>query len=176
MGLHRDAPPALVERRRVIVVFDLAAFTKAVNALEAIELARLIHDFYDVAGSTVAAHGGVVVKFVGDGCLALFGDDDVAAALKCVDAVAVALPSLGRAHGVSLELGANVHRSVVVEGEFGSGASRAHDVIGAAVIHAYRMGAGPGLRISEPVYRRLPNDQRRSWDKRQPPATYTRRS
>lgn len=174
MGFHR-ASPALVERRRVIVVFDLAAFTKAVTALGGMELARLVSDFYDVAGTTVAAHGGVVVKFVGDGCLALFDDEDVPAALACVDAVAAALPSLGRAHGVPLELGANVHRAVVVEGELGSGASRAHDVIGPAVIHAYRMGAGAGLRISEPVYRRLPNDQRRSWDKRQPPATYTRR-
>jgi adenylate cyclase len=176
MAVHRRTSPTLVEHRRVIVVVDLAAFTKAVTSLGAMELARLIDDFYDVAGSAVAAHGGVVVKFVGDGCLALFDDDDVPAALRCVDAIAAALPALGRTHGVALELGANVHRSVVVEGELGSGASRAHDVIGPGVIHAYRMGAGAGVRISEPVYRQLPNDQRHSWDKRQPPATYTRRT
>jgi adenylate cyclase len=175
MGLHPAAPSTLVERRRVLVVMDLAAFTRAVAALEAMELAQLVHDFYDVAGREVEATGGVVVKFVGDGCLALFDDEDVPAALRCVEAVAEELPALGRRHGVELELGANVHRSVVVEGEFGSGASRAHDVIGPAVIHAYRMGSGPGVRISEPVYRRLPNDQRGPWRKRQPPATYARR-
>ena len=176
MGLPERAPPVLVERRRVLVVIDLAGFTKAVAGLGTMELARLVHDFYDVAGAAVATHGGVVVKFVGDGCLALFDDEAVPAALQCVEAVATALPSLGRAHGVELELGANVHRSVVVEGTFGSGAGQAHDVIGPAVIHAYRMGSGRGLRISEPVYRRLPNDQRHSWQKRQPPATYSRRT
>ena len=30
-------------------------------------------------------------------------------------------------------------------------------------------GCGPGIRISEPVFRRLPNDQRGAWKKRQPP-------
>ena len=175
MGVLSTAPPTLVERRRVIVVMDLAGFTRAVSALGATELAELVHDFYDVAGSTVEAHGGVVVKFVGDGCLALFGDEDVPSAVACVEAVTAALPALSAAHGVELELGANVHRSVVVEGELGTGASRAHDVIGPAVIHAYRMGSGAGMRISEPVYRRLPNDQRGPWMKRQPPATYVRR-
>ena len=176
MGVLSTAPPNLVERRRVIVVMDLAGFTRAVSALGAMELAELVHDFYDVAAATVEAHGGVVVKFVGDGCLALFGDEDVASAVGCVEAVTAALPALSAAHGVELGLGANVHRSVVVEGELGSGASRAHDVIGPAVIHAYRMGSGAGVRISEPVYRRLPNDQRSPWMKRQPPATYARRT
>ena len=176
MALHRDAAPMLEERRRVIVVLDLAGFTRAVSALGGMELARLVDDFYVVADASVVEHGGRVVKFVGDGCLALFPDDAVGGALRCVDAVAAGLPALGRDHGVALELGANVHRSVVVEGQFGGGSSRSFDVIGPGVIHAYRMGGGPGVRISEPVYRQVPNDHRRHWEKRQPPATYTRRA
>ena len=70
MGVLSTAPPTLVERRRVIVVMDLAGFTRAVSALGAMELAELVHDFYDVAAATVEAHGGVVVKFVG---VAAFG-------------------------------------------------------------------------------------------------------
>jgi hypothetical protein len=62
--------------------------------------------------------------------------------------------------------------ATIIEGEYGAGRSAAFDVIGAGVIHAFRMGAGPGIRISEPVFRRLPNDQRRAWHKRQAPATY----
>ena len=176
MALHRDAAPMLEERRRVIVVLDLAGFTKVVGALGAMELARLVDGFYELAGAAVVEHGGRVVKFVGDGCLALFPDDAVDGALRCVDAVAAGLPALGRAHGVALELGATVHRSVVVEGPFGGGSSRRFDVIGPGVIHAYRMGGGPGVRISEPVYRQVPNEHRRAWEKRQPPATYTRRA
>ena len=175
MALHRNASPTLAERRRVIVVLDLAGFTRAVGGLGAMELAQLVDDFYVVADAAVVEHGGRVVKFVGDGCLALFADDHVEGALGCIDAVASGLPALTRAHGVALELGANVHRSVVVEGEFGGGSSRGFDVIGPGIIHAYRMGSGAGIRISEPVYRQVPNEQRRAWEKRQPPATYTRR-
>jgi hypothetical protein len=35
------------------------------------------------------------------------------------------------------------------------------------------MGGGTGVRISEPVYRRLPDDRRGRWQKQKPPATYT---
>jgi hypothetical protein len=45
--------------------------------------------------------------------------------------------------------------------------------MGAGVIHVFRMGAGPGVRISEPVYRKLPSGERTPWRKNQPPATYT---
>jgi hypothetical protein len=58
----------------------------------------------------------------------------------------------------------------VVEGEFG--AEGVYDVVGAGVIHTFRMGSGPGVRISEPVYRKLPSARRGSWSKHQPPATY----
>ena len=68
---------------------------------------------------------------------------------------------LGAEFGIALDLGANVHMATIIEGEYGAGRSAAFDVIGAGVIHAFRMGAGPGIRISEPVFRRLPNDQRR---------------
>jgi hypothetical protein len=74
--------------------------------------------------------------------------------------------------GVALDIGANVHLARIVEGHFGSGPSASFDVMGAGVLHAFRMGAGPGVRISEPIYRKLPNDQRRGWRKHQPPATF----
>ncbi len=43
----------------------------------------------------------------------------------------------------------------------------------AGVLHVFRMGAGPAIRVSEPVYRKLPNDERGGWAKHQAPATYT---
>jgi hypothetical protein len=46
-------------------------------------------------------------------------------------------------------------------------------VLGAGVNHVFRMGSGPGIRVSEPVYRKLPSDERAPWTKRQAPATYT---
>ena len=71
------------------------------------------------------------------------------------------------------DLGANVHLATVVTGRFGVGSAATDDVVGVGVIHTYRMGAGPGIRISEPVYRKLASGERSPWRKHQPPATYT---
>jgi adenylate cyclase len=161
------------EARRVILVADLAGFTRAVGPLESTALAELVHRFYTAAAARVEDHGGRVVKFVGDGCLALFDEDAAPVAVACARDLGVAVLELGSEFGISLDVGANVHMATIIEGEYGAGRSAAFDVIGAGVIHAYRMGGGPGIRISEPVFRRLPNDQRGAWHKRQAPATYT---
>ena len=174
MALADTSPAALTERRRVISLFDLAGFTRAVAGLETMDLARLVDRFYVVAAQLVEQHGGRAVKFVGDACLAVFRDTAGPAAVACAADLTEAVRLLGRQFGVDLDVGANVHLAVVVEGEFGSGPSRSFDLIGAGVIHVFRMGSGPGIRISEPVYRQLPNDRRSAWTKRQPPATYTR--
>ncbi len=163
----------LVERRRVMLMVDLAGFTRAVAALSATELAQLVDRFYCLAAEAVESAGGEVVKYVGDGCLAIFDEADAVAAVACARGLAGPVATLGRDFSIDLDVGANIHLSVVVEGEFGRGASRSHDIIGPGVIHTFRMGAGPGVRISEPVYRKQPNDQRSKWKKRQPPATYT---
>jgi class 3 adenylate cyclase len=112
-----------------------------------------------------------VVKFVGDGCLAVFEPTDAVRAIDAADALRSRVRELGSAHDVELDLGANIHLSTVAEGEFGS--ARIHDVVGMGVVHTFRMGSGAGTRISEPVYRKLPSERRSPWHKHQPPATYT---
>ena len=155
-----------------MVMVDLAGFSKAIAPLSSMQLAELVDAFYRLMADAIESHGGRVIKFVGDGCLAVFDEADAVAAVSCVGDVVEPIRALGRAHGVALDLGANVHLSVVVEGDLGG---RSADIIGAGVVHVFRMGAGPGIRISEPVYRKLPNDERREWAKHQPPATYTLR-
>jgi hypothetical protein len=71
-----------------------------------------------------------------------------------------------------LALGANVHLASVIEGELGTGSSRRRDVVGRGVNHAFVLGRGPGIRISEPVYRSLPSGARSAWIKHKPPAVY----
>jgi len=159
----------LSERRLVMVMVDLAGFTKAIAPLSSMQLAQLVDDFYRLMADVVTSHGGRVVKFVGDGCLAVFDETEALAAVTCVHDSVEPVRALGRDHAVALDVGANIHLSVVVEGDFGGHA----DVVGAGVVHVFRMGSGPGVRISEPVYRQLPNDQRGPWKKHQPPATYT---
>jgi hypothetical protein len=86
-----------------------------------------------------------------------------------------AVPGVGTRHGLTIGAGANVHLATVAEGELGADGDRRYDVVGVGVNHVFTMGGGPGLRLSEPVYRRLPNAQRSGFRKHRPPATYARK-
>src|SRR5262249_4681464 len=79
---------------------------------------------------------------------------------------------LSERHQLRLQLGANIHLATIVEGSFGAGQSRRSDIIGRGVNQTFLLGRGPGIRISEPVYRKLPNEARSAWNKHKPPAIY----
>ena len=145
----------------------------AVAHLPALRIAEIVDRFYSLCGELVAAHGGHVVKFSGDNCLATFEPVAAPDAVACAVAVRDAVRSMGNDSQLDLDLGANVHLATVVTGSFGVGSAATEDVVGVGVIHTYRMGAGPGIRISEPVYRKLPSGERTPWRKHQPPATYS---
>jgi adenylate cyclase len=161
---------AFRERQLVALMVDLARFTNAVAGMDALEIAALIDRFYATAATTVTQHGGRVVKYLGDGCLAVFPSEGAVDAVDCVEELRLLVDDLGSDFDADLELGANIHLCTVVEGEFGT--EGVYDIVGTGVIHTFRMGSGPGVRISEPVYRKLPSAMRDPWAKYQPPATY----
>jgi class 3 adenylate cyclase len=167
----RIPPTGLRERKLVLLVVDLAGTSRAVSHMSAAELAELINSFFAMCGRAVVEHGGRIVTFLGDGCLAVFdegrGRDAVAAAV----ALQAATADLRDAFGVDVELGANVHQSVVAEATYEPDGH--YNVMGTGVIHAFRMAGGAGIRITEPVYRQLSNDERGKWTKNKPPAVYT---
>jgi adenylate cyclase len=158
------------ERQLAIVLVDLARFTQAVAGLTLQQLVAVLDAFYRSAGTVIAEHRGRVVKFVGDGCLAVFEPSDVMQALEAVEVLRSQVRTLGAEYGLDLDMGANVHMSTVAEADLGLDAG--YEVVGMGVIHAFRMGSGAGTRISEPVYRKLPSSRRSPWRKHQPPATY----
>jgi class 3 adenylate cyclase len=160
------------ERVLVMVLVDLARFTQVISELSLRETADVLDGFYRATEEVVAQHGGRVVKFVGDGCLTAFAPDDAVAALDMVDVLAERMRRLGDERGLRIEVGANVHLASVAEVRLGT--HGVADLVGMGVVHTYRMGGGPGVRLSEPVYRKLPSGRRGPWRKRQPPATYAR--
>lgn len=162
---------AFAERQLVVVVVDLVHFVQAVRGLPAGQIADLVDRYYRGVHDPITTAGGSIVKFLGDAVLAVFPPDRAADAVVAVQSLGAVLRQLCDEHGVDLELGANVHLSTVAEGHFG--VDERYDVIGAGVNHTFRMGAGPGVRISEPVYRKLPNHLRGAWEKHLPPATYS---
>ena len=155
----------LHEARRVILAADLTGYTKAVHAMDALELAKLLEGYYADVTAIVVKHGGRVVKFMGDGFFAVFGEKEGVQAVAC----GKALDAMVRKADLpwNAQLGVHIHASVVAEGTLGG----AFDVIGAGVNFAFRMG-GYGISISEPVFRMLPDEARGEWKKEKPPAVY----
>lgn len=162
---------AFVERQLVIAVIDLAHFVQSVRGLGAAEISVLVDRYYREVNQPIADAGGRIVKYFGDGILAVFPPDRASDAVVAAERLRAVVEQLAEEFGLPLELGVNMHLTTVAEGTFGPNDS--YDIMGAGVNHAFRMGAGAGTRISEPVYRKLPSEARGDWDKHQPPATYT---
>ena len=171
MAVSDASPRSFTERKLVLFVVDLAGTSRAVARLDAERIAELINAFFTVCAAAVESNGGRVVKYLGDGCFAVFDEDAGARAIDAALALRGSTEDLWRDFDIDVELGVNIHQAVVAEGLFAP--DDRYDVMGTGVIHTFRMGGGPGLRISEPVYRQLPSDRRSPWRKHRPPATYT---
>lgn len=166
MSEHQDAEgSALV--KLVLLSLDLAGYTRWSAHHEALEIAAMLDRYYTLASEVITRHGGRVVKFMGDGVFAAFADE------RCTDAIAAGHELLAIDIGAPVLVpGVAIHVAQVAAGDIGPPAHRRWDVVGIGVNHLFRMGGGPGLRLSEPAYRRLPNDARGGFRKDEPPATY----
>ena len=161
------------ETKRVLLAADLAGFARATANLDALASAAFLDDWYRQCAAAVRDHGGRIVKYMGDGCLATYGDDDSVNAIVTAIELQRAIDDVKSRHRLKVEVGVNVHLATVAEGDFGPEDDRRYDVVGSGVNHLFLMGGGAGIRISEPVYRQLPNDRRSEWRRNRPPATYT---
>jgi adenylate cyclase len=163
----------ICETKLVLLAVDLAGYTRAIANLDAIEVARFLDEWYRSCAHEIRTRGGRVVKFIGDGCLAVFPEDRGPDAIAAAVALGDALGGIRARHGWKIECGANVHEATVAAGDYGPDDDRRYDVIGSGVNHLFLMGGGSGLRISEPIYRQLANDDRGAWRRHKPPATYS---
>jgi class 3 adenylate cyclase len=161
------------ETKLVLVAADLAGYARAMASLEALAVGALLDDWYRRSSRIVRAHGGRIVKYIGDACLATFPDEKCGEAVDAVLELERDLERWTAERRLKLELGASVHVAVDAEGDFGPDDDLRYDVLGSGVNYLFTMGRGSGVRISEPVYRRLPNERRGPWMKNRPPATYS---
>jgi adenylate cyclase len=101
--------------RAVILSSDLRGFTRLSDTLPGEEVIELLDDYFECIAEPVHTHGGDVLKFVGDGLLAIFpcidGDTPDAAA-AAMEAARAGLERLAKWNGEA----AATHRSVVHAG------------------------------------------------------------
>ncbi|TMQ08894.1 MAG: adenylate/guanylate cyclase domain-containing protein [Deltaproteobacteria bacterium] len=156
------------EAELVLFTADLAGYARATAHMPPLEVAELLEGWYRELDAVIGRRGGRVVKYMGDGCLATFPTD------RCLAAAEAATQLLDHrsATGLEIRVGVRIHLGIVAEGEVEVGADRRYDVFGSAVNDLFRMGGARSVLIIEPVYHRLPEDQRGSWHKHHVPAVY----
>jgi adenylate cyclase len=143
-GEIRRGEPVTIEA--VLWHSDLEGFTRIADTTPPGRLMALLNAYAEVLVGVVEAHGGDVLKFMGDGILALFRDADAAArALDAAIAARQAVQALNAARRAAGEpvtgfyLG--LHRGDVLYGNIGSRERLDFTVIGPAVNEVARIEA-----------------------------------
>lgn len=162
--------------RAVIWVSDLRDFTKMSDVLAPIDMLKLLNAYFEAMASAVSDHRGEILKFIGDGMLAVFPvTTGIADASR--SAVEAAKDAISRLHTSdqaicatiasadsrpSLKAGIVLHEGEVFFGNIGAPDRLDFTVIGAAVNEACRVEAltktiGRDILLTEPVARHVQN-------------------
>lgn len=82
---------SLREIDAVMCLFDLNGFTQMAERLPGSDLIAMLNDYFGIAVEEIHRNGGHILKFLGDGLLAMFGHDDMGQAADAALDTAVAL-------------------------------------------------------------------------------------
>ncbi|WP_375769403.1 adenylate/guanylate cyclase domain-containing protein [Archangium gephyra] len=134
------------ERRAVTVCFtDIRGFTRLAESQPPEETLRLLNLYFGRMCEIVAAHGGLVNKFLGDGMLIVFGapthqPDDTRRALAAArEMLAEASRMREQGEFPGLRIGVGLHRGEAVVGNVGGAQRQEYTVIGDTVNTASRV-------------------------------------
>jgi class 3 adenylate cyclase len=139
-----------VRRLAAVWFADIRGYT-ALSSQDEDAAMKVIEVFQTLSREQVGAHGGRVVKFIGDAVMTVFDSTDAALRAAIGLRTAFAEAEIVRAHRVDLRVG--VHLGEVVEAEDG-------DVYGDGVNTASRVegAAEPGqVAVSEAVFQQIRN-------------------
>jgi len=134
--------------RAAIMICDLRDFTKISDNWPRDDVIDLLNDYFDAMSDPIARHGGEILKFIGDGLLAIFPLSQPNACANLLRAVSEARQAMAalnaRNNGTGrapLNYGIGVHVGDVMYGNIGSKSRLDFTVIGPAVNMASRMEA-----------------------------------
>lgn len=143
-----DALPSGLEREIAVLFCDLRGFTRRAERALPFDTVHLLNRYFAVVGEAVAANGGYLDKFIGDGALALFGLDAPAEracrqALATAAAIARGLDGLNarlRAEGGEpVRIAMGLHVGLCIVGEIGHGRAMSLTAVGDGINVASRL-------------------------------------
>ena len=143
--------------RRVIWFSDLTGFTRIADSLPREQLLDLLNAYADCLVGVVHGHGGEVLKFMGDGILAVFSGAREQACRRALDAALAARSAVARLNRERSAAGLPVtgftlalHEGEVLSGNVGSRERLDFTVVGPAVNEASRIQA-MSRSLDEPI-------------------------
>lgn len=127
-----------VSRIRSAILFaDMRNYTRITSAMDPEEAVALLNRYFDCLVPPIESQGGEVLKYMGDGLLAIFrdrGDDTGAAAQSALAAAIEALARISRidarAFHAPIQAGIALHHGEAAYGNVGSGARLDFTVVG----------------------------------------------
>jgi adenylate cyclase len=127
-----------------VIVVDLRGFTSICEQWPRDDVIAMLNDYFDVVSEPIERYGGEILKFMGDGLLAIFPCDAAGASRAVADmcAAMASLNAIREARGAgALDFGVGVNYGDVVYGNIGSRKRLDFTVIGQAVNVAARLEA-----------------------------------
>lgn len=130
----------------IIWFSDLRGFTEYTDTHGATAALQRLNKVFNVIGTEIHAHGGDILKFIGDAVLAIFPIEESCsasetgrAALDTAKSVINALEGINRTEESPLQVGIGLHRGVVNFGNIGSDTRLDFTVIGTPVNETSRI-------------------------------------
>ena len=134
--------------RAAILICDLRDFTRISDSWPRDDVIGLLNDYFDAMSEPIARHGGEILKFMGDGLLAIFPLSRPSACADLLNAVTEARQAMAalnekkrKTGGEPLNFGIGAHVGDVMYGNIGSRTRLDFTVIGPAVNMASRLEA-----------------------------------
>ena len=152
------------ETREVTVLFcDIRSFTAMSEKMEAAEVVLLLNQYFTALGKCIAAHHGIINKYIGDAIMAIFGapvysensaKDAFEAALDMRRALVSVNEEFKKEGFPELRFGVGIHTGPVFAGTIGAANRMEYTVIGDTVNTASRLESlcktyGKDLLLSE---------------------------
>ncbi|WP_289721982.1 adenylate/guanylate cyclase domain-containing protein [Rhizobium sp. S152] len=132
--------------RAAVLVFDIRNFTAMSNSLPGDAVIELLNKFFDTMSEPLVGRGGEILKFMGDGFLAMIPTTEDDACARVLDAIADAEAAMASwnsensGNGVPIiDYGIAVHVGDVIYGNIGTRNRLDFTVIGPAVNAAARL-------------------------------------
>jgi adenylate cyclase len=124
---------------------DMRGFTALADRIEPAALVALLNRYFEAQVPAIARHGGTVLKFIGDGLLAIFPAADrgreaaCAAALAAAREARAAIASIEAGDGARVRFGLALHIGTLLYGNIGAAGRLDFTCIGPAVNLAARI-------------------------------------